>query len=69
MLMVAPAAIVLLEKMLQIDPSKRCSASDSLEAEYLAPYHDHTDESVASEKFGWGLVEADLSTDAWKALV
>lgn len=63
------SAIVLLEKMLQIDPDKRCSAHDSLEEEYLTPYHDPTDEPVAGEKFDWDLVEADLSADAWKTLI
>lgn len=66
--MLTIAAIALLEKMLQIDPDKRCSASESLEAKYLAPYHDSTDEPVTSEKFDWDLVEADLSADTWKAL-
>ncbi|KAJ5102636.1 hypothetical protein N7532_003165 [Penicillium argentinense] len=62
-------AVTLLEKMLQIDPEKRCSAEESLTAEYLAPYHDPTDEPEADEKFDWALVEADLPTDVWKTIM
>ena len=62
-------AIPLLEKMLQIDPDKRCSAEEALEEQYLAPYHDPSDEPVAKEKFDWGFLEADLPADVWKTVM
>ncbi|KAJ5283489.1 hypothetical protein N7505_001469 [Penicillium chrysogenum] len=61
-------AIPLLEKMLQIDPEKRCSAEQAIEERYLAPYHDPSDEPVAKEKFDWGFFDADLPADMWKTV-
>ncbi|KAJ5264611.1 hypothetical protein N7505_007404 [Penicillium chrysogenum] len=61
-------AIPLLEKMLQIDPEKRCSA-EAIEERYLAPYHDPSDEPVAKEKFDWGFFDADLPADMWKTVL
>lgn len=52
--------------MLQIDPEQRCSAEESLETEYFAPYHDPNDEPVAAEKFDWTLLEVDHPIDVWK---
>lgn len=62
-------AIPLLEKMLQIDPEKRCSAEEAIEERYLAPYHDPSDEPVAKEKFDWGFFDADLPADMWKTVL
>ncbi|CAI7659626.1 unnamed protein product [Penicillium palitans] len=62
-------AILLLEKMLQIDPEKRCSAEEALEEQYLAPYHDPSDEPVAKEKFDWGFLDADLPADVLKTVM
>ena len=36
--------------MLVFDPKKRITAAEALAHEYLAPYHDPTDEPVAEEK-------------------
>ncbi len=35
--------------MLVFDPRKRITAAEALAHEYVAPYHDPTDEPVASE--------------------
>lgn len=62
-------AILLLDEMLQIDPERRCSAEEALEEQYLAPYHDPSDEPVAKEKSDWGLLDADLPADVWKTVM
>lgn len=62
-------AILLLEKMLQIDPEKRCSAEEALEQQYLAPYHDPSDEPVAKEEFDWGFLDAYIPVDMWKTVM
>ena len=59
-------AIDLLEKMLVFDPRLRVRAGDALAHEYLAPYHDPSDEPVAEEKFDWSFNDADLPVDQWK---
>lgn len=63
------AAIDLLEDMLVFDPKKRVKAADALAHEYLAPYHDPTDEPVAEEKFDWSFNDADLPVDTWKIMM
>ena len=63
------AAIDLLERMLVFDPRKRITATESLAHEYVAPYHDPTDEPVASEKFDWSFNDADLPVDTWKVMM
>lgn len=55
--------------MLVFDPNKRVSAADALAHEYLAPYHDPTDEPVAEEKFDWSFNDADLPVDTWKIMM
>ena len=50
------------------NPRSRIDAKQSLEHEYLAPYHDPTDEPEAGEKFDWSFNDADLSVDTWKVL-
>lgn len=62
-------AIDLLEKMLVFDPRKRISAAQALAHEYLAPYHDPSDEPVAGEKFDWSFNDADLPVDTWKIMM
>jgi p38 MAP kinase len=62
-------ALDLLEKMLVFDPRKRIDASQSLEHEYVSPYHDPTDEPVAAEKFDWSFNDADLPVDTWKVMM
>ncbi|KAG1719446.1 kinase-like domain-containing protein [Suillus lakei] len=62
-------ALDLLEKMLVFDPRKRIDAAESLAHEYVAPYHDPTDEPVASEKFDWSFNDADLPVDTWKVMM
>ncbi|KAJ5579904.1 uncharacterized protein N7459_005889 [Penicillium hispanicum] len=62
-------ATVLLDKMLQIDPGRRITAAEGLEAQYLAPYHDPDDEPEAEEKFEWSFLDADLPSDVWKTVM
>ena len=62
-------ALDLLEKMLVFDPRKRINATESLAHEYVAPYHDPTDEPEASEKFDWSFNDADLPVDSWKVMM
>lgn len=62
-------AIDLLEKMLTFDSRKRIVAADALAHPYLAPYHDPTDEPVASEKFDWSFNDVDLPVDTWKVMM
>lgn len=65
-LLLIKVAIDLLEKMLVFDPRLRVRAGDALAHEYLAPYHDPSDEPVADEKFDWSFNDADLPVDQWK---
>ncbi|KAJ5633887.1 Mitogen-activated protein kinase hog1 [Penicillium herquei] len=62
-------AVDLLERMLVFDPKKRIRAGEALAHEYLAPYHDPTDEPVAQEKFDWSFNDADLPVDTWKIMM
>jgi p38 MAP kinase len=62
-------AVDLLERMLVFDPKKRVRAGEALAHEYLAPYHDPTDEPVAQEKFDWSFNDADLPVDTWKIMM
>lgn len=64
-----PLALDLLEKMLVFDPRSRINAPDGLAHEYLAPYHDPTDEPAAAEKFDWSFNDADLPVDTWKVMM
>lgn len=62
-------ALDLLEKMLVFDPRKRINATESLAHEYVAPYHDPTDEPEAADKFDWSFNDADLPVDTWKVMM
>ena len=62
-------AIDLLEKMLVFNPVSRVTAESALAHEYLAPYHDPTDEPVADQKFDWSFNDADLPVDTWKIMM
>jgi p38 MAP kinase len=62
-------AVDLLERMLVFDPKKRIRAGEGLAHEYLAPYHDPTDEPEAQEKFDWSFNDADLPVDTWKIMM
>ncbi|EGY20830.1 mitogen-activated protein kinase HOG1 [Verticillium dahliae VdLs.17] len=64
-----PSAIDLLERMLVFDPKKRITATEALAHEYLAPYHDLTDEPVAVEKFDWSFNDSNLPVDTWKIMM
>jgi p38 MAP kinase len=64
-----PLALDLLEKMLVFDPRTRISATEALSHEYLAPYHDPTDEPAAQEVFDWSFNDADLPVDTWKVMM
>jgi p38 MAP kinase len=55
--------------MLVFDPRKRITATDALAQEYVAPYHDPTDEPEAAEKFDWSFNDADLPVDTWKVMM
>ncbi|KAJ5045731.1 MAPK protein hog1 [Penicillium rubens] len=62
-------AAALIDSMLQFDPQVRISATESLASPYLAPYHDPSDEPVATETFDWAFLEADLPADMWKTIM
>nr|CRX79224.1 hypothetical protein ls5931a1_00039 [Leucosporidium scottii] len=64
-----PLALDLLEKMLVFDPRTRIDATQALAHEYLAPYHDPSDEPVAPEAFDWSFNDADLPVDTWKVMM
>ncbi|KAK9847464.1 hypothetical protein MYU51_018701 [Penicillium brevicompactum] len=62
-------AAALLDRMLQFDPAERISASDALDSQYLALYHDATDEPTATETFDWASIKADLTSDVLKTAI
>ena len=64
-----PLALDLLERMLVFDPRKRINATEALANEYLAPYHDPTDEPIANEPFDWSFNDADLPIDTWRVMM
>lgn len=68
-LLILDLALNLLEKMLVFDPRKRITATECLADDYVSPYHDPSDEPVASEKFDWSFNDADLPVDTWKVMM
>lgn len=59
----------MLEKMLVFDPKKRIDATNGLAHDYVAPYHDPSDEPIAAEPFDWSFNDADLPVDTWKVMM
>lgn len=51
------------------DPRKRITATEALAHEYVAPYHDPSDEPEAKEQFDWSFNDADLPVDTWKVMM
>lgn len=66
---VSVVALDLLDKMLVFDPRKRITATEALAHEYVAPYHDPSDEPEAKEQFDWSFNDADLPVDTWKVMM
>ncbi|KAJ5829176.1 Mitogen-activated protein kinase hog1 [Penicillium rubens] len=62
-------AVDLLERILVFNPTEWIRAAEALTHEYLAPYHDPTDEPVAQEKFDWSFTNLDLPVDTWKTMM
>ncbi|KAJ5982656.1 Mitogen-activated protein kinase hog1 [Penicillium sp. IBT 35674x] len=62
-------AVDLLERILVFNPTERIRAAEALSHEYLAPYHDPTDEPVAREKFDWSFTDLDQPADTWKIMM
>lgn len=55
--------------MLVFDPRKRIDATTALAHEYVAPYHDPSDEPTAPVPFDWSFNDADLPVDTWKVMM
>jgi hypothetical protein len=55
--------------MLHLNPQRRISASEALASEYLAPFHDPSDEPTATEMKDGSLQGAELPVDVWKTIL
>lgn len=55
--------------MLAFNPRERISADETLRHEYLAAYHDPTDEPTAKETFDWTLSGCQNDPETWKMMV
>ncbi|KAL4775778.1 mitogen-activated protein kinase mpkC [Aspergillus nidulans var. acristatus] len=62
-------ALNLLDNLLVFDPDRRISAEQGLKHPWMGPYHDPTDEPVATEQFDWSFNDADLPLDTWKIMI
>ena len=62
-------ALNLLDNLLVFDPDRRISAEQGLKHPWMGPYHDPTDEPVATEQFDWSFNDADLPLDTWKIMM
>ena len=60
------SAIDLLEKMLDLDPDTRITATAALSHPYLSQYSDPTDEPV-SEPYDQSFEEQDMDIESWKS--
>lgn len=61
-----PKAIDILRKMLVYNPCARVNAATVLEHPYLSPYHDPSDEPVATEQINWSSEVTSDSVDSWR---
>ncbi|OQE31946.1 hypothetical protein PENSTE_c001G03333 [Penicillium steckii] len=61
-----PEAIDILRKMLVYNPRARVNAATVLEHPYLSPYHDPSDEPVATEQINWSSEVTSDSVDSWR---
>jgi len=59
----SPAAIDLLEKMLQFDPNKRISVVDALKHPYLKELHDEKLEPECKDEFGFEWEKAEMTKE------
>jgi len=64
----SPAAIDLLERMLELDPDKRITAERALAHEYLSSYADPTDEPI-SQPYDESFEHMDLPLEKWKEYI
>jgi p38 MAP kinase len=55
--------------MLAFNPRERIGAGESLMHEYLAAYHDPTDEPTAKETFDWTFSGHQCDPEMWKMMV
>ncbi|KAK9847386.1 CMGC/MAPK/P38 protein kinase [Penicillium brevicompactum] len=66
---ITPEGVELLERMLAFNPRERISADETLLHEYLAAYHDPTDEPTSKETFDWPLSGYQNDPETWKMMV
>ena len=62
-------ALELLNQMLQLTPSNRCSAEQALNSTYLSQYHDTQDEPVCNPTFDFSFEKQMLTKEALKKAI